>query len=78
MFTNPYVYNNETNTVQKPTYNLCNLKTEQTCFRINEEYLLFESIEYNFGFEHTNSVIKSPANLSLNLRTNRLFSELYK
>ena len=78
MFTNPYVYNNKTNTIQEPTNNLCNLKIELTCIRKDKEYLLFESIEYSFGFKHTNSVIKSHANSSLNLRTTRIFSVLYK
>ena len=76
MFTNPYKYNNKTNTIQKPTNNLCNLKIDLTCIRKNKEYLLFESIEYSFGFKNTNSVIKSPANSSLNLKTTRLFSLL--
>ena len=73
MFTNPYIYSIKTNTIQKPTNNLCKLKIELKCFRVNKENLLFERTEYKFGFKHTNSVIKSPANSSLTLRTTRFF-----
>ena len=68
-----YLQNKKINTIQKPTNNLFNLKIELTCFRINKEYLFFESIVYNFDFKHTNAAIKSPASSFLNFWTTRLF-----
>ena len=44
------------NTIQKPTNNLGNLKIQLTSFRINQEYLRFESKEFSFGFKHLNSL----------------------
>ena len=73
-----YVHNNKTKTTQNLTNNLCSLMIELTCFRINKEYLLFESIECSFGFKHTNPVIKSHTCLSLNLKITSLSSLLYK